>query len=194
MSWVFIAGLGNPGLEYKNTRHNLGYQVLENLASGLVGNWKSFPRCHVFGFETTIQGKPVFLVKSMTYMNHSGRAFRLLADYFKGTAEQFIVIYDDIHLDLGRSKVNQEGSSGGHNGVESILKYLGNGFVRYRIGIGRKPNRNMGLSDYVLANWTREEKDIIDGNIKKFIHDIHLLVDKGVTFAMNEINQKERIE
>ena len=159
MSVTLIAGLGNPGREYAATRHNLGFTVVEALAAAEGLKWKSDSR-----FEARIArwdvrpGVTRLLVMPQTYMNESGRALRALLDFHKVAPDALIVAYDDLTIDLGRVKVSVSGSAGGHNGVASLLEHLGDGFIRYRLGIGASRPAGMDIKDFVLGKFSSEEQ------------------------------------
>jgi PTH1 family peptidyl-tRNA hydrolase len=144
-----IAGLGNPGKEYANTRHNSGYMALEYLAEKLNVKLNKLKFNSVYG-ETSVNGEKVMLVKPVTYMNRSGLALGEIIRFYKVPTENLIVIYDDIDIPLGTLRIRPKGSAGTHNGMKSIISSLGSEFPRIRIGIGR--NQDMDLADYVLRS------------------------------------------
>lgn len=193
MSIKAIVGLGNPGQEYSKTRHNLGFVVVDALASFAgAAPWKLERRYQAMITTGTLGETPLYFVKPQTFMNLSGSAIQRLSSYYKWSPDSLIVVYDDITVNLGSVKVTVQGSPGGHNGVRSILAHIGSGFIRYRIGIGGKSHPEMGLTEHVLGRLTPEEQIIIEKNVPKFIRDIQLLVDKGAEYGMNEINQKSK--
>ncbi|GKV66677.1 MULTISPECIES: aminoacyl-tRNA hydrolase [Sporosarcina] len=162
---LFI-GLGNPGKAYEKTRHNIGFQVIDELAKRL----EAPPFQQKFnGHYTTVhtaQGK-VILVKPMTYMNLSGECVRPLADYFEVDDEELAVLYDDLDLPAGKIRLRQKGSAGGHNGMKSLIAHLGTSeFNRIRIGVDR-PTGGMKVSDYVLAPFTKEELPLMEEAVQK---------------------------
>ena len=139
MSISLVAGLGNPGREYAATRHNLGWIVIEAYAAKLGLAWKKAPQFDAEVARWDRPGKPtVYLAKPLTFMNESGTSIGALARFYKIAPAAVVAIYDDLTIDLGLIKVSVTGSAGGHNGVASLLEHLGDGFVRYRIGIGPK--------------------------------------------------------
>src|SRR5260221_8794930 len=139
MSISLVAGLGNPGRDYEHTRHNLGWVVLDALAAKHGLAWKQAPQ-----FEASVArwdfapGRTRWLLKPLTFMNDSGRSVGSLARFYKIELPAIAVVYDDLTIDLGLVKVTVSGSAGGHNGVASLLEHLGDGFIRYRLGIGPK--------------------------------------------------------
>ncbi len=193
MSITVIAGLGNPGQPYKNTRHNIGFTVIDDFASNLQANWRDIPRFEAQVAEFSDLSDPsckLLLVKPLTYMNDSGRSLGAVLRYYKKTPEELLVIYDDITLELGRVKLSISGSEGGHNGIRDLLARVGPGFGRFRIGIGAKPNKEMTLADYVLSTFQPGELAILKSRRPDYIHHLRLIIDKGIEPAFNTINQR----
>ena len=195
MSVTLIAGLGNPGREYAATRHNLGFTVIDALAAAEGLKWKSESR---FESETARwdvrPGVTRLLVKPQTFMNDSGRALRLLLDFHKVPVDALIVAYDDLTIDTGRVKVSVSGSAGGHNGIASLLEHLGNGFIRYRLGIGAPRPADMDIKDFVLGKFSTEQKHLIDQKINPFVDGLRLLITRGPADAMNLLNRRDHHE
>ena len=195
MSVTLIAGLGNPGREYTRTRHNLGFVVVDALAAAEGLSWKHEPR-----FEAEIArwnvrpGVTRWLAKPQTFMNESGRALRKLLDFHQVAVESVVAAYDDFNIDLGRVKLSLSGSAGGHNGVASLLEHLGNGFVRYRLGVGVPRPAGMDIKDFVLGKFTPSEQTIIDQNLNSYIDGLRLLLSSGADEAMNRLNRRDRNE
>jgi PTH1 family peptidyl-tRNA hydrolase len=182
-------GLGNPGLRYKKTRHNVGFQILERLAESenIFINKKKFDS--IYG-EGTIEDERVFLLKPLTYMNLSGRAVFRFREYFDIDYGDIIVIHDDLDLDLGRLKIQLDGGDGGHRGIHSIIFETGtNDFIRIRIGIGRPPSFQ-NADFYVLRNFESEEKEIIKGVMERAKDAVLMIFSSGVIAAMNYYNRK----
>ena len=192
MSVTLIAGLGNPGREYAATRHNLGFTVIDALAAAEGLKWKSESR---FESETARwdvrPGVTRLLVKPQTYMNDSGRALRLLLDFHKLPVDALTVAYDDLNIDVGRVKVSVTGSAGGHNGIASLLEHLGNGFVRYRLGIGAPRPADMDIKDFVLGKFSTEQNNVIDQKLTTFVDGLRLLMNRGYAEAMNILNRRD---
>jgi len=184
-----IAGLGNPGKEYTDTRHNAGYLAVEYLAEKLNVKLNKLKFNSVYG-DTSINGEKVVLVKPVTYMNRSGIAITEIINFYKVPAENLIVIYDDIDLPLGSLRIRPDGSSGTHNGMKSIVSNIGSGFPRIRIGIGR--NEDMDLADYVLQKFSPSERDVISAIIEKAAEAAVEIVEKDIDSAMQKYNIKER--
>lgn len=189
MAVSVIAGLGNPGPEYRDTRHNVGFRVVDQLAAECRVEFKPQKKLYAQTAKANFAGHGVLLVKPETYMNDSGVALGAVMRYLKVPVESIVVIYDEINLEPGRCKISVRGSAGGHNGVSSLLQHLGNGFVRYRIGIGGNPHRGQ-LTNWVLGKFNTEEKAIIESRIPEYINGLKLLCGQGTTIAMNRINTR----
>lgn len=191
MSITLVLGLGNPGREYADTRHNLGWQVLDALAQRERLAWKSQP---AFAAEVARwdhpSGRPVLLAKPQTYMNDSGRAAQALAAYFKVPTRALAAVYDDLTIDLGLIKVSERGSAGGHNGVASLLEHLGDGFIRFRLGIGPKSPAQMDLKDFVLGKFSPEQRPLVEHTVSLSLSGLDLLLRSGVEKAMNQLNRR----
>lgn len=188
-----VAGLGNPGRDYEQTRHNLGWVVLDAFVKKRGLAWKPAPQ-----FEAEVArwdlgaGRTRWLVKPLTYMNESGRSVAALARYYKLEPESVAAVYDDLTIDLGLIKVTTSGSAGGHNGVASLLAHLGGGFVRYRLGIGPKQPPQMELADFVLGKFTPEQQTLVTQKLDHFVQGLDLLLSRGVEPAMNQLNRRDR--
>ncbi len=191
MSITLVAGLGNPGREYENTRHNLGFALVDALASRQQLPWKTHP-----AFEAEVARwdrrpeQTILLLKPQTFMNESGRAISAFMRYYKVPLERVIAVYDDLTLEVGAAKVSLNGSAGGHNGVASILERVGNGFIRYRLGIGPKFPKEMDLKDFVLGRFSPEHQSLVSARLDHHLNGLLLLLDSGVERAMNSINRK----
>lgn len=185
-----VLGLGNPGRKYERTRHNLGFLVVDQLASGnriavnkrkynsLIGDWQR-------------DGEKVLLVKPQTYMNHSGGAVRNLFRYLPVAVKDLVVIHDDLDLPFGRIRIRQKGGAGGHRGVLSILEALGDqGFLRVRVGVGRPP-QGMDPTDYLLQPFSPEEQVLLEGVVSKAAQAVETLLHKGPHRAMEAFNRTE---
>lgn len=185
-----IAGLGNPGKEYENTRHNIGYSALDVLAAG-YGIDVSEKKFKSLVGKGVIEGNRVLLMKPLTYMNLSGEAVREACDYFKIDSEtELIVLYDDISLPVGQLRIRPKGSAGGHNGIKNIISHLGSEvFLRIKVGVGEKPSR-MDLADYVLGHFSEEDAALEKEAYEKVSEAILLLMDGKIEEAMNRFNRK----
>jgi PTH1 family peptidyl-tRNA hydrolase len=181
-----IAGLGNPGEKYANTRHNIGFMITAALAKkysikssyqfdGLYGDY-------FFG------GEKIMIFQPMKYMNRSGQPLKKLMNYYDIPPEDLLVIHDDLDLDLGIIRFKKNGGSGGHNGVKSIIERTGtNKFKRLKVGIGRPPEK-MAVSDYVLSKFHGEEKDTAQKVIEKSVSAVELMLKEDIDKAMNKYN------
>ena len=189
MSIAVIAGLGNPGLKYRDTRHNIGFLLVDSFAKSFGAKWKTENNFQAETTSVDLNSNRLLLIKPNTFMNDSGRSLKAVLRYKKLPAESLLVICDDINLDFGRPKLSAEGSAGGHNGIASILSQIEPNFLRYRIGIGSKPNKQMDLADYVLSKFSLNEQKILADRIPTYLEHLQLIVDKGPVLAMNSINQ-----
>lgn len=184
-----VVGLGNPGKDYANTRHNVGFDTVEVLAerNNIILSKLKFKS--LYG-EGTIGGQKVILVKPQTYMNNSGIAVRDIVDFYKIPVENIIVIVDDIDIGFADLRIRAKGSSGSHNGLKSIIYHLrDDNFPRIRIGIGQK-HPEQDLSDFVLSRFSKEERIDIDVTIQRAAEAAETIVRDGVNQAMNEFNIK----
>ena len=192
MSIALVAGLGNPGREYAQTRHNLGWIVLEALARkhGLAWRAQSAFDAEIARWDLA-PGRTCWLAKPLTFMNDSGRSVGALARFYRVPVTAIAAVYDDTAFDCGRLKVTTSGSAGGHNGVASLLEHVGDGFVRYRLGIGPKLPPEMDLKDYVLGQFTSEQLVIIQQKLAYYVEGLELLLARGADQAMNQLNRKD---
>lgn len=187
-----VAGLGNPGREYDQTRHNLGWTVLDALAQKHRLVWKAAPQFEAeLAKWKTGDGRLRWLVKPTTYMNGSGRSVTALARYHRIGADEIVAVYDDLTIDCGLVKVTANGSAGGHNGVSSLIEHLGEGFVRYRLGIGPRPPE-VELSDYVLGKFTPQQQTIVLQKLEFYVQGLELLLSRGLEPAMNQLNRRDQ--
>jgi PTH1 family peptidyl-tRNA hydrolase len=195
MSVTLIAGLGNPGREYAATRHNLGSTVIDALASAERLKWKHDSRfnCEIATWDVR-PGVTRLLVKPQAFMNDSGRPLRALLDFHRLPVGALTVAYDDLTIELGRVKVSVTGSAGGHNGVASLLEQVGNGFVRYRLGIGAERHPEMDLKDFVLGKFSTDQTKLIDQQLNSFVDGLRLLINRGPAEAMNLLNRRDQNE
>lgn len=187
---IVIAGLGNPGREYVNTRHNAGFMVIDALAEKYGIDVSEKKHKGLIG-KGIMDGKKVILAKPQTYMNSSGECLRELFDYYKPDVEtEVIVVYDDITLDVGGLRVRKKGSAGGHNGMKSIIAHLQTeNFMRVRVGIGEKPPR-MDLADWVLGHFKSEDKENLEKAVQDACEAVSMLIGGEADEAMNLYNRK----
>ena len=191
MSVSVIAGLGNPGKSYEDTRHNVGFQIVDAYVEKLGGSWKEESKFLSYIYTWKRGPRKVLFVKPQTYMNLSGDALGKLLNYFKIPEEQLAVVYDDINLDLARLKINQVGGAGGHNGIDDLFNKVGRQFIRFRVGIGNKYPPEIDLADFVLGKFSKEETDVIKQQMDHYHQAMDLLLNRGVTIAMNQFNKKK---
>lgn len=185
-----LAGLGNPGARYANTRHNIGWTLVEQFAAEYKARWKTDQKLNCEYSQIDFSGRALFLVKPLGYVNASGIALSQFARYYKLPPASFLVVYDDITLALGRLRVTVSGSAGGHNGVADLLQHFGEGFTRFRIGIGSKANPEMPLSDWVLGRFSNEEQGVIDAQLPHYLNGLRYILREGTEQAMNQLNQR----
>lgn len=184
---VFV-GLGNPGRQYEETRHNIGFMVIDELADMWNIPLTQSKFKGIFG-QGTINGEKVLLLKPLTYMNLSGECVRPLLDFYKLDVEDLVVIYDDLDLPAGKLRLRQKGSAGGHNGIKSLIQHLGTqNFNRIRMGIDR-PKNGPSISDYVLGKFHAEERPAIDDSVKKAAEACEENLSKEFLQVMNTFNQ-----
>ena len=185
-----IVGLGNPGKEYQNTRHNIGFDVIDEIAerNNIAMGEKKHKAIIGKGF---VAGQRVILVKPQTFMNLSGESVRDVIDFYKVDEKtELIVISDDISLDVGQIRIRKKGSAGGHNGLKNIILHLGHDeFQRVKMGVGEKP-KGYDLADYVLGHFSKEEREIMDESAGRAAKAIEVMLTEGADAAMNLYNKK----
>jgi peptidyl-tRNA hydrolase, PTH1 family len=179
-----IAGLGNPGPEYKGTRHNVGFNVVDALASEWGLTWQQSKSWHALWAK----GEHAILMKPASYMNRSGEPLSAVANFYKIEPAEILVVLDDFALELGRLRIRLEGGTGGHNGLESIIMQFGTEAIpRLRIGIGAAPNE--GAVDYVLNRFFEEERPVVEKTVARAAEAVKCAIDNGVLSAMNLFNK-----
>lgn len=183
-----IVGLGNPGRQYENTRHNVGFRCIDILAEEHNISVLECKHKAIIG-KGYIDGTKVVLVKPQTFMNLSGESVRAVLDFYKADPQnELIVIYDDISLAPGALRIRKKGSAGGHNGIKNILQHLDNDvFKRIKVGVGEKP-AGYDLADYVLGHFTQAENKEVEEACKKAAEAVRLLIQEKVDEAMNKFN------
>ena len=191
-----IVGLGNPGLRYQHTKHNIGFRVIDTLYEKTQHNQQTLRQtrtsiCNSLVIQTTWHDTPIVLAKPMTYMNNSGVAVAALVNRFEVPLSQICVVYDDVNLDLGVLRIRQKGSDGGQKGMRSIIHYLGtNEFPRLRIGIG-EPVGN--LVDYVLTEFSEAEEIEIEPTVHRAVDAIEAFITDDILTVMNRFNRREQV-
>lgn len=184
-----IAGLGNPGTKYEDTRHNCGFMSVETLSEMYKTEIKRL-KFKSLTAEITIADKRCLIMKPTTFMNNSGEAIEEAASFYKIPPEKIIVIYDDINLDVGRLRIRQKGSDGGHNGMKSIILNLNSdNFPRIRVGVGKKPHPDYDLADWVLSRFTKEEGEKLEPALTNAAKAAELIVQGKIDEAMNVYNR-----
>ena len=185
---LLFVGLGNPTQDSENNRHNVGFKIIDSI-NKKFGLSKQKPKFKGLLTTGTINGKKVYAIKPLTFMNNSGICIRELIEYFKIDAEDVVVFHDDLDIEFGKIKAKFGGSSAGHNGIASIDKFIGKDYSRVRIGIG-KPKNNIEVADYVLQNFDEEETLGIDKISKNITESISILVEKKLDLFSSTVNNK----
>ncbi len=188
-----IVGLGNPGVRYQETRHNIGFRVVDRLAE--INHIPLSTKRHqtLYGIGS-IDSPKVILIKPMTFMNRSGEAVKKALHFFRSGLEDLIVIHDDLDLSLGRFRFKVRGGDGGHLGVRSIIESMGaNTFLRLKVGIGRPP-KGVDPASYVLSSFDLSERPRLDGVLDQAAQALKVTLSEGVQTAMNRFQKKIRIE
>ncbi|MGN1184130.1 MAG: aminoacyl-tRNA hydrolase [Oliverpabstia sp.] len=185
-----IVGLGNPGKQYENTRHNVGFDAIDVLVDEYRIPSSGKQHKAMYG-KGVIEGQKVILAKPLTYMNLSGEAVRAMVDYYKIDPEtELLVIFDDISLAPGNIRIRKKGSAGGHNGIKSIITHLGTqNFQRIKVGVGEKP-KNWDLADYVLGTFSKDDRKLVDEALERTAKAAALIVQGEIDEAMNLYNKK----
>ena len=183
-----IVGLGNPGKQYEETRHNAGFMVIERLAKAWGAEARLESKFEALVAEAHFGGQKVILVEPLTYMNLSGRAVQKILQFYKLTADDLLVVYDDFALPLGAIRIRIQGSAGGHNGISSIIQCLGTQiFSRLRVGVGPLPPR-WSTKDFVLSRFAPSERDTLDQGLNDAVIAVETALTKGYSEAMNRFN------
>lgn len=186
--WLII-GLGNPGAKYDKTRHNIGFMALdlleEEFGAKPFGNQKSATLT-----KATHNGMELIFVRPLTFMNLSGRAVNDVGSYYKIPPENIIVIADDVSMEVGRLRIRDKGSDGGHNGLKDILRVLGNqNLMRIKIGVGQKPHPDYDLADWVLSKFTKDDLEKLKPALESVPGAIRLLLQRDLAQAQNRFNR-----
>ena len=186
-SWMLVC-LGNPGDEYENTRHNVGFMVADELAERQgkpIQKLKFKALTNIF----TMGKEKVLIMKPVTYMNLSGEAVGEAARFYKLPPERVLVISDDVSLPVGKLRIRKGGSAGGHNGLKSIIQHLGTDqFPRIKVGVGQKPHPDYDMADWVLSKFAGEDLKTITEAIRKAADAVECLIQEGPDKAMNRFN------
>ncbi len=183
---ILLVGLGNPTPDSNDNRHNIGFKIIDAINQKFSLS-KQKPKFKGLLTTGNIANKKVYAIKPLTFMNNSGICIRELIEYFKIDAEDVIVFHDDLDVDFSKIKTKFGGSSAGHNGIESIDKFIGKEYSRVRVGIG-KPEKKIEVSDFVLNNFTEEEKIELEKVIKNIIDSMPILIDKKLDLFSSTVN------
>lgn len=179
-----IAGLGNPGPKYRGTRHNVGFDVIDELARRGAVAFESAP---AEALMARWRAQDVLLLKPLTYMNHSGQAIGELLRYFKIDVADLLVVVDEVQLPLGKLRARARGSAGGHNGLKSVIAHLGDEFARLRLGVGRGDQRR-DLADHVLSRFEADEAVEVERMIARGADASETFITSGIAAVMNQFN------
>ena len=185
--FLFV-GLGNPTPNSENNRHNIGFKIIDAI-NRKFGLSKQKPKFKGLLTTGNINEKKIYAIKPLTFMNNSGICIRELIEYFKINAQNVIVFHDDLDIDFGKIKTKFGGSSAGHNGIESIDKFIGKDYSRVRIGIS-KPKTKIAVSDYVLKDFDEDEKEELKKITNNIIESLSILLDKKLDLFSSTVNDK----
>ena len=185
---LLFVGLGNPTRDSENNRHNIGFKMIDAINQKFNLS-KQKPKFKGLLTTGNINEKKIYAIKPLTFMNNSGICIRELIEYFKINAEDVIVFHDDLDVDFTKIKTKFGGSSAGHNGIESIDKFIGKDYSRVRVGIG-KPDSKIEISDFVLTNFTDEEKIKLEKVIQNIIEAMPILIDKKLELFSSTVNNQ----
>ncbi len=187
-----VVGLGNPGSEYRETRHNVGFLVIDELTNRwrVSDEWRE--KFEALQIKTTMGDEPVIVAKPLTFMNLSGQAIAGLAGFYKIDPPDVFVVTDDVALPLGRLRARREGGAGGHNGLKSVIQHLGTqAFPRMRVGVGRGDGRR-DLADHVLGRFEADERDIVSAAVLRAADATETFLRDGIERAMSLFNAAEK--
>lgn len=186
VQWLLVC-LGNPGKEYANTRHNIGFLAADALEKRTGVKFNKLKYRALTG-EVTLGGQRVLVVKPQTYMNLSGEAVKLAGGFYKIPPDHILVLYDDVSLPLGKLRIRASGSAGGHNGIKNIIAHLGtDAFPRIKVGVGA-PAQPDGMVDWVIGNFTASERKVVDAAIDRALDAAACVIEYGVSEAQNRFN------
>ena len=186
---MLLVGLGNPGEQYQNTRHNAGFQVIDLFCQKHSVNLTKNKYKALFG-ETVVQGKRVLVAKPQTFMNLSGEAVSAIVNFYKIPLSNILIISDDISLAPGKMRIRTKGSAGGQNGLKNIIEHLSSDeFARIKMGVGDRPDRESDLVNWVLGRMNEEEKKLFDEAKENAVKAIETILRDGVDSAMNRYNR-----
>lgn len=184
-----IVGLGNPGREYEQTRHNAGFLVVERFSQEFRGSWSLEKRFNARMARVTTHGRTVMLCEPLTFMNVSGEAVGKVVSFYRVELSRLVVVVDDADLPLGQIRMRPSGSSGGHHGLESVESHLGTReYARLRVGIGRASDGRRDIANYVLSKFRSEEQAIFDQVQDRCCQQLQCWIGEGIGKAMSQFN------
>lgn len=184
-----VVGLGNPGLQYEKTRHNVGFMSADLLMKKEGGEFTKHKMDSHFG-ECEIGKKRILVMKPQTFMNNSGTAVSAVSKFYKIPIDQIIIISDDISLDVGKIRIRRKGSHGGHNGLKDIFQLLGtDDIMRVKIGVGAKPHPDYDLADWVLGKFPKEDEENLNTALENSVKAIEEIIKRGIDSAMNKYSK-----
>jgi len=185
---ILLVGLGNPSPDSHDNRHNIGFKIIDAI-NQKFGLSKQKPKFKGLLTTGNISNKKIYAIKPLTFMNNSGICIRELIEYFKIDAEDVVVFHDDLDINLGKIKAKFGGSDAGHNGIASIDKFIGKEYSRVRIGIGN-PKSKVNASDYVLNDFSEDEKEELEKITNNIIDSLSILIDKKLNLFSSTVNNK----
>ena len=184
-----VVGLGNPGLQYEKTRHNVGFMSADLLMKKAGGEFTKHKMDAHFG-ECEIGKKRILVMKPQTFMNNSGTAVSAVSKFYKIPADKIIIISDDISLDVGKIRIRRKGSHGGHNGLKDIFQLMGtDSIMRVKIGVGAKPHPDYDLADWVLGKFPKEDEENLSTALDNSVKAIEEIIKRGIDSAMNKYSK-----
>lgn len=184
-----VVGLGNPGLQYEKTRHNVGFMSADLLMKKAGGEFTKHKMDAHFG-ECEIGKKRILVMKPQTFMNNSGTAVSAVSKFYKIPNDKIIIISDDISLDVGRIRIRRKGSHGGHNGLKDIFQLLGtDSIMRVKIGVGAKPHPDYDLADWVLGKFPKEDEENLSTALENSVKATEEIITRGIDSAMNKYSK-----
>ena len=184
-----VVGLGNPGVQYENTRHNAGFMVADRLMEKCGGDFNKHKMESVYG-ECQIGKNRVLVMKPQTYMNNSGTAVSAVMNFYKIPDDKIIIVSDDISLPVGKIRIRRKGSHGGHNGLKDIFQLMGtDNIMRVKIGVGAKPHPDYDLADWVLGKFPKEDEENLSTALDNSVKAIEEIIKRGIDSAMNKYSK-----
>lgn len=183
-----VVGLGNPGPQYENTRHNVGFLAIDYICKQNNIDLNSNKFSGIYGMGD-FKGNKILFLKPQTFMNKSGECVLKIMSYYKMPPEKVILIFDDISLPIGKIRIRRSGTHGGHNGVRNIIDLSSSSnFPRVKVGVGERPNKDWDLANWVLSKFSKEENDIIEDTLKDIQNSINLIIEGNMEKAMSLYN------